>query len=151
MTNRRRISRKRASRNLTEDQIHYLLNGFSFAGFQPNYGHPRTSVLFDAPFESEAAMHRAWKSNEKFLIAQITELFCRPYAFYRFSKEPRRRLDKYYGLGPNGYGYYETDQGIIDARSAKVTESDEEYLIRLDLLTGAEREALNIKKQGEKL
>ena len=56
---------------LTEDQELFLLHSFCLDGFQPDYGHPRTTRMWSVPFKDEDEMIRAWLDNSETLLAKV--------------------------------------------------------------------------------
>lgn len=143
MPKRPRGVRKKSNSNLTEDQFLYLKSGVCLDGYKPNFGHPRISDLFGVPFESIEAMQAAWNDSREYLMGQVAELFARPFAFWRFEAPDRQTFDKWFGFGNQGWTYYDSPDGLIDAKPAEVRESEKAYLLRhSELLTPAERELL---------
>jgi hypothetical protein len=148
MPKRPRGARKKSSSNLTEDQAHFLSHGFCFDGFHPDFHHPRIGgeLPRDCPFETVEDMRVAWTEDKDIIMAQ-SKPGERPWAFFRFAKEPRLRIPMLFGFGPQGWIYYPVGtEGLFDARPTEVEETEYNYLTRLDLWQPGELEAWQQKR-----
>ena len=148
MPKRPRGARKKSSSNLTEDQAHFLSHGFCFDGFHPDYHHPRIGgeLPMDCPFETMEDMRVAWIEDKDIIMAQ-SKPGERPWAFYRFATDPRRRIPMLFGFGVRGWTYYPPGtHGLTDARETEQEESEADYLDRTGLWLPGERAAYDARR-----
>ena len=68
-------------------------------------------------------MQAAWESIKDSIMAGA-EAGTRPWAFYRFAREPRLRFPVLYGFGPAGWKHYPIGtKGLFDSRPSEQEET----------------------------
>lgn len=92
---------------------------------------------------TEEQLHEAWRRFRAELLAEC-EPFERPTAWWNYeAPEPPREIKCYYGFGPDGWGTYDSPEGLRQASPTHRSESLREYLRRHpDLATDEERRIL---------